>query len=208
LLLCLRMPRCGMNAIFVMSQMCPQSRGDMAGTRDMARNLLMSVLLLAFMPVFRSTVSAVRLPDGTPVPVRLLRFIDSESSMTGDPVPFEVTRDVVFDGVLLIARGTPVIGVVVKARPAHVGFLEHLARLAFTFTQTTAGDGQVIRLRATVVRSTNDRVVLERSPHHDLQWAGEGNTFNAYVDGDYEILAKSEQTTRRRSHLSQANSQP
>ncbi len=57
---------------------------------SMATDAPMSVPLLAFMPVFPSTVAVVRLPDGTPVPVRLLRFIDSESSMTGDPVPFDL----------------------------------------------------------------------------------------------------------------------
>jgi hypothetical protein len=180
----------------------------MAGAGDMARNLLTSVLLLAFMPVFPKAVSTVRLLDGTPVPVRLVTVIDSERFTNGDPIPFEVLRDVVFDGAVVIERGTPATGAVVRARRTHVGFLQHHAELSFTFSQTTARDGQVIRLRASVVRGENDRVDLERSPHHDMQWAGEANTFNAYVDGNYEILATSEQPTRGRSYLSQANCEP
>jgi hypothetical protein len=174
----------------------------------MARNLLTSVLLLAFMPVFPKAVSTVLLPDGTPVPVRLVTVIDSESLTSGDPVPFEVLRDVVFDGAVVIERGTSVTGAVVRARRAHLGFLQHHGELEFTFTQTTAVNGQVIRLRAGVVRNQKDHVDLEKSPHHDLLWAAEGNTFNAYVDGNYEILTKSEQPTRGRSYVSQANCQP
>src|SRR5262249_46212647 len=112
-------------------------------------------------------------------------------STTGEQVAFVVMKDIVAGSVLLIKQGTPVVGVVVKARPAHRGFVDHEARLAFKFNQTTAGDGQAIRLRASPARSTDDRVVVDRyGHHHDMRWAGEGDTFNAYVDGDYEILAR------------------
>jgi hypothetical protein len=78
-----------------MSQMGRQSRGGTAGTRDMARNLLMSVLLLAFMPVFPSTVAVVRLPDGTPVPRQastLHRFGEFDDWRSGPVRPSNLTR--------------------------------------------------------------------------------------------------------------------
>src|SRR5215469_14964370 len=102
----------------------------------MARNLLISVLLAASMPLLPSTVSTVQLPDGTPVLVRLQGVIDSERSTTGEEVSFVVMKDIVAGGVFLIRQGTPVAGVVVKARPAHWGFVDHKARLAFRFNQT------------------------------------------------------------------------
>ncbi|HUK33478.1 MAG TPA: hypothetical protein VLV86_06195 [Vicinamibacterales bacterium] len=59
-----------------------------------------------------------------------------------------MSRDVVVD-VVVIARTTPVEGTVVAARPASWGVVSHHAVPAFAFVQTTALDGQSIRLRAT-----------------------------------------------------------
>src|SRR5438128_258113 len=111
----------------------------------MSRQLLVSALLLSVAPLVPSTASAAQLPDGTRVPVRLLSFIDSESSRAGDAVTFIVTKDVVVAGKLVIGRATRVSGVIVKARPARWGFFSHdHASLSFRFNVTTATDGQMI----------------------------------------------------------------
>jgi hypothetical protein len=129
---------------------------------------------------------AERLGDGTPVRVRLLKPINSESAKSGQPLEFVVTRDVVVDGRVLIKRGTLVSGAVVRARRADWDFTDHdHPKLAFRFHHTTASNGGTIHLRASSVRQKDDQVVLERYRGHELLWAGEADTFEAFVDGDY-----------------------
>ena len=143
-------------------------------------------LLLLLMTLTASMVSAQPLHDGTRIQVRLLTFISSETSKEGDPIEFVVASDVVADGRVVIARGTRVLGSVVKARRAHWGFSSNRhARLAFVFTYTVASNGTLVRLRGPAVES-DGRVAVDRF-HHNFQWAGNTDLFDAYVDGDYEI---------------------
>jgi hypothetical protein len=129
------------------------------------------------------TAAAAQLQDGTIVNVRLVSPITSEDAKPGDAIALVVTKDVVVNGAVLIARKTPAVGSVVVARRASWGFTWHRAALALAFTQTTAVDGQAIRLRAT---NAYGQVNIDRSDyHHDLQWATEGDVFQASVAGDY-----------------------
>jgi hypothetical protein len=144
---------------------------------------------LWFALLLPAATSPIYLADGTMVRVRLLNPITSELSTSGQPIGLVVTRDVIVGGEVVIARGAQVSGMIVKARRADWEFLDDdKAQLAFTFHHTTTTNGQVIRLRASPTRRPNDRVVVNRSryDHHDLQWATEGDTFYAYVDGNYE----------------------
>jgi hypothetical protein len=134
-----------------------------------------------------ATASATRLPDGTRIRVRLLHPITSETSKDGQPLEFVVVSDVVVDGEVVIAKGTRVAGTIVKAKRARWGFLDDdRAKLVFVFSHTTASNGRVIRLRASPVKHEEDSVAVDRlRRHHELQWAGEADTFVAYVDGHY-----------------------
>jgi hypothetical protein len=136
------------------------------------------------------------LPDGTRVTVRLLQFISSETSKTGDPIRFQVADDVQRDTNVLIKRGAPVTGTVVQAAPA--SFRPWIwtprmrrGRLVLTIDRTTAIDGQLIRLRASPAKSTNGRGIgvnlATPTPRSVLRWAHHGTRFDAFVDGDYTI---------------------
>jgi len=60
--------------------------------------------------------------------------------------------------------------------------------LSFAFVETTAVDGQPVRLRAP---NAYGQVNIDREGyHHDFQWATEGDTFEAAVVGDYVFQAK------------------
>src|SRR5262249_40182573 len=147
-----------------------------------------SAILTSLILTLPSTASAAQLTDGTVIHVRLVNAINSERSTTGDEVRFVVTRDVLAAGEVLIRKGTAVAGTVVKARRASWGWVEHDARLAFRFSHTVTTTGELIRLRASLDPRAKDRVVVDRNRrHHDLQWAGEADTFDAYVDGNYEL---------------------
>jgi hypothetical protein len=135
-----------------------------------------------------SLASAAGLREGTPVPVRMTSVINSEDSKSGDPVAFIVTSNVVVDGVVVIARGTRATGWVLKARRSAQGFIWHDAKLTFMFSYTTATNGQPIRLRSSNLDPNGGHVVIDRDRrHHGLQWAAEGDTFEAYVDGNYDL---------------------
>jgi len=62
--------------------------------------------------------SATKLPEGTPIPIRLLSALSSASSHAGDSFTATIDEPVVIDGQTLIARGTPASGRVLEAKPA------------------------------------------------------------------------------------------
>jgi hypothetical protein len=62
--------------------------------------------------------SAMKLPEGTPIPIRLQTALSSASSRAGDTFSATLDEPVVVDGRTLIDRGTPVTGRVLEAKPA------------------------------------------------------------------------------------------
>jgi len=147
--------------------------------------LLAATGLASFMLSIPASAAAAQLAEGTVVPVRLVSPINSETAKAGERIHFVVTRDVVVDGVVVIARRTPAEGVIVAARRASWGFIWHRAKLAFTYIQTTGVDGRLIRLRAL---NLDNRVNINRGDyHHGLQWATEGDPLEAYVVGNYDF---------------------
>jgi hypothetical protein len=60
--------------------------------------------------------SATKLPEGTPIPIRLRSALSSASSHAGDTFNATVDEAVAIDGQTLIAPGTPAIGRVLEAR--------------------------------------------------------------------------------------------
>lgn len=149
---------------------------------------LMAGAALTALTFATSSAAAAELQDGAIVHVRLISPITSEDAKPGDRVDFVVTRDVVIDGVVVIARKTPALGTIVAARRASWGFTWHHPVLSFAFVETTAVDGQSIRLRAT---NAYGQVNVDREGyHHNLQWATEGDVFQASVAGDYVLRWK------------------
>jgi hypothetical protein len=143
---------------------------------------------LVWLMLATPTAATAQLQDGTIVHVRLRGPITSEDARTGDRIAFVVTRDVVVDGAVVIARKTPAVGTVVAARRASWGFIWHHGALSFAFVETTAVDGQSIGLRAS---NGYGQVNIDRGDyHHDLQWATEGDTFDAAVAGNYVLRSR------------------
>src|SRR5450631_292081 len=62
--------------------------------------------------------SSTKLPEGTPIPVRLQSAISSASAHAGDTFNAIIDEPVVIDGQTLVAAGTPVIGRVLEAKPS------------------------------------------------------------------------------------------
>ena len=62
--------------------------------------------------------SATKLPEGTPIPIRLQSALSSASAHPGDTFGAIVDEPVVVDGQTLIDRGTPATGRVLEAKPS------------------------------------------------------------------------------------------
>src|SRR5580658_602599 len=67
--------------------------------------------------------SATKLPEGTPIPIRLHSALSSASSHAGDSFSATVDEAVVIDGQTLVTRGTSATGHVLEAKPS-TGSLE------------------------------------------------------------------------------------
>lgn len=66
-------------------------------------------------------VSSGTIPDGTPIRMRVIRMVSSESDQSGEQVEFEVLENVTVGGVTIAAVGSSVWGKVSEARPADHG---------------------------------------------------------------------------------------
>jgi hypothetical protein len=62
--------------------------------------------------------SATKLPEGTPIPIRLRSELSSASAHAGDSFSATVDEPIVIDGQTLIDRGTPATGSVLEAKPS------------------------------------------------------------------------------------------
>jgi hypothetical protein len=62
--------------------------------------------------------SATKLPEGTPISIRLQSALSSASAHAGDSFSAAVDEPVVIDGQTLIDRGTPATGRVLEAKPS------------------------------------------------------------------------------------------
>jgi len=62
--------------------------------------------------------SATKLPEGTPIPIRLQSTLSSASAHAGDTFHAMVDEPIVIDGQTLVGRGTPATGRVLEAKPS------------------------------------------------------------------------------------------
>jgi hypothetical protein len=140
---------------------------------------------LAFAAVAHA--QAGEIVDGTPLQVRLLHAIHSDTARIGQILEFEVVHDVIIRNEVVIKKGTIATGQITDARAARWTFLEKHPRLAFKFILTTASDGTAVALRASAPSGGVNRVVLDRGDHRELLWASEADVFDAYVSGNYGV---------------------
>lgn len=86
------------------------------------------------------------IPDGTEVTLRLVDDVSSATAEVEDVVRFEAARDVIVDGVKVIAAGAEGRGTVTRAQ--HKRSFGRKGKLDFTIDVVKAIDGSNLRLRA------------------------------------------------------------
>jgi len=84
--------------------------------------------------------------DGTAIKLRLAENLSSETSKTGDQVPFEVTEEVVVDGVTVIPKGAQALATVTNAEPKKR--MGRGGKLDVNVDSVRLADGEKAQLRA------------------------------------------------------------
>jgi hypothetical protein len=84
--------------------------------------------------------------DGTAVKLRLSETVSSADAKTGQQVPFEVTEDVVVQGVTVIPKGTQALATVTDAEPRRR--MGRGGKLDINVDGTRLVDGEKVQLRA------------------------------------------------------------
>jgi hypothetical protein len=170
------------------------------------RSVTASALILGLLSTVSSPTLAagtLRVPDGTPVPVRLMQQLSSATAKSGDTVTFELLEDLVIDGQLVSKRGTPARGAIVEATAKRR--MGRAGNLSYTILETRAVDGQTIKLRATQERQGDSKVastavvttavavfVPVAAPFVLLRkgkdtTVASGTRVDAFVDGDHTL---------------------
>jgi PEGA domain len=84
--------------------------------------------------------------DGTTVKLRLAENLSSESAKTGEQVPFEVTEEVLVDGVAVIPKGAQALATVTQAQPKRR--MGRGGKLDVNVDSVRLADGEKAQLRA------------------------------------------------------------
>jgi hypothetical protein len=88
----------------------------------------------------------VTLPATSAVEVEFLDALSSESNLAGDPVRVRVTRDVSWDGVIVIPAGSEIVGTVAEANPQKK--IGGQARLSMAFERIVLSTGGSLPISA------------------------------------------------------------
>ncbi len=145
------------------------------------------------------------LADGTSLKVKFKQTISSKTANDNDPVDFEVSEAVMVGNTVVIARGAPAKGMVVRARRA--GMLGRKGRLDIALKEVTLVSGERIYIRASKKGGGGtDGVVIAAAvllAPIALVFKGKNITYDAgteipaYVDGDFALKPAKFKTSLR-----------
>lgn len=101
-------------------------------------------LVKACLPGGTLKTEVVTVPKGHPVRIRLVKEVSSERSKKGESVPFEVSQDVIVDGILVIPKGEDGQLIIADAVPA--GRLGRDGKVELDVREVSGMDGTRVRL--------------------------------------------------------------
>lgn len=140
----------------------------------------------------------VTVPEGTEFTAQTLEFLSSETANTGDQVQMEVDNNLVVDGAIAIAAGTPVRGTVANVTKA--SRMGRSGNISIRVESTAAVDGQRVPVRATKAQTEGDKtgstiaLTLIVSPLFLLRRGNDvayqpGTKITVYTDGKMNVQA-------------------
>lgn len=98
----------------------------------------------------------VTIPEGLEFTVQTLDFLSSQTAAVGDPIHLEVENNVLVNGAIAIAAGSPVKGVISSV--THASRMGKAGSISVRIESGESVDAQRVRLRATKAQSTDDKV--------------------------------------------------
>jgi len=127
------------------------------------------------------------LRDSTPVSMKLTKTLTSSTARVGDIVNFQVSEDVVADGLLVIRKGAPAIGVVNEAEPKRA--LGRGGKLGILLRSVRMADDEdaVLRSGDDEKGSTSKSGVIIPVMHGKDITFPEGMEFVGFVNGDTRL---------------------
>ena len=131
----------------------------------------------------------VRLPDGTPMRVRLKADLASEQAQEAGRVDFEVARPVDIQGMTVIPEGAVAWGAVQSLKAGKF--------VKFDIEGVQLPDGTNVKLRCLKVRAKNpvqDQIKVDSSFKGGVG-APKGSEYTAYVDEDKEVAVSGQPTS-------------
>jgi len=137
------------------------------------------VLLLMLIPSCLAYGQQVRLPDGTPVHVRLKADLASEQAEEGGRVNFEVARAVVIQGITVIPEGAVSWGAVQSVKKGKF--------VKFDIEGVQLPDGTNIKLRSVEAKAKISGEVKADSSFNGGVGGAKGSEYVAYVDEDRDV---------------------
>jgi hypothetical protein len=149
----------------------------------------LALLSLLAMPGF---AARVQVRDGQLVSLKLRNFLTTDNVRKGDAIEFEVAKDVLVNGHVVIAKGATALGKVIDVKGAFKPRATD-AEVVFQFLTVRAPDGQELplRLRPEKTRKGKEDEVHERSviPGQVSRVVGadKGKEYDVYVNGSFAI---------------------
>lgn len=158
--------------------------------------LFLMIGIISILGISFAAETAVLLEDGTPVILRLTETVSTKTKNTNDIVHFEVTRDVIVNGKVVIKAGTPADGTVnVCTKPDIIG---QEGTIGFVLNSTKTVDEQWVSLRASLTRSGQNKEILSagagyaccpvfgliKGTHAEYP---EGTEIKAYTENDLKV---------------------
>jgi serine/threonine protein kinase len=133
----------------------------------------------------------VQVSGGVPFEITLVEDVEPDCQ-PGQRLRFRAAKDVLSGDTVVVAKGAPVIGVIVDA--AKRKFLVHTTRPTYRLSAVTAVDGSELKVRATPgllgeSRKNPSFEPIEGSRTKDAI-APAGSRFMAYFDGDQTVIIK------------------
>jgi hypothetical protein len=135
--------------------------------------------------------------DNTPVKLKFKETITSKTAIENQPIDFEVSEDVVLNGVVVIARGATAKGIVAEVKRAKMLGRKGKLSLILKEVQLTSGERISIRANQTQGGGLSAGTIAVSAivtPFFLLMGGKEakytaGTEFSAFVDGDYRLDA-------------------
>ena len=147
------------------------------------------------------------LPNQTPVHLKLGRELSSATAHVGEEVNFEVARDVIVGGLVVIAKGAPALGAVTEAEPSKR--MGKAGKLNVAVASVLLANNEKIALRSFGADQSLDQKggMIPLRHGKDVMLAKD-TQITAYVDGELHLKAANFAAASPAAQSASQSSQP